>query len=77
MLGRRYWTVVTTCLTTSHYHNHIVWISVEVENERRYRINAQSYVLEIPAMSDEQYEKYGLLTTQTERATPVLKPYAE
>lgn len=43
LLQGRFQTVVTTHLNTKHYHNHIVWCSVALDNGRKYHSNAKSY----------------------------------
>ena len=43
LLQGRFQAVVTTHLNTKHYHNHIVWCSVALDNGRKYHSNAKSY----------------------------------
>ena len=49
LLQGRFQTVVTTHLNTKHYHNHIVWCSVALDNGRKYHSNAKSYYTEVRA----------------------------
>ena len=42
LLQGRFQAVVTTHLNTKHYHNHIVWCSVAMDNGRKYHSNAKS-----------------------------------
>lgn len=55
LLQGRFQTVVTTHLNTKHYHNHIVWCSVALDNGRKYHSNAKSYYTEVRARSDALY----------------------
>ena len=60
LLQGRFQAVVTTHLNTKHYHNHIVWCSVALDNGRKYHSNAKSYYTEVRARSDALCRKYGL-----------------
>ena len=76
LLGK-YQAIVTTHLNTKHYHNHIVWSAVSLEDGKKYRSNYKSYVTEIRAVSDELCRKYKLSVIDTENSHHVAKPYAE
>ena len=65
LLQGRFQTVVTTHLNTKHYHNHIVWCSVALDNGRKYHSNAKSYFTEVRQISDQLCRKYGLSVIQT------------
>lgn len=60
LLKGRFEAVVTTHLNTAHYHNHIVFNSVSMEDGRKYHSNAKSYYEEIRRISDGLCLKYGL-----------------
>lgn len=60
LLKGRFEAVVTTHLNTAHYHNHIVFNSVSMEDGRKYHSNAKSYYGEIRRISDGLCLKYGL-----------------
>lgn len=60
LLKGRFEAVVTTHLNTSHYHNHIVFNSVSMEDGRKYHSNAKSYYEEVRKISDAICIKYGL-----------------
>lgn len=60
LLKGRFEAVITTHLNTSHYHNHIVFNSVSMEDGRKYHSNAKSYYEEVRKISDALCVKYGL-----------------
>lgn len=60
VLKGRFEAVITTHLNTDHYHNHIVFNSVSMEDGRKYHSNAKSYYEEIRRISDGLCLKYGL-----------------
>lgn len=64
LLKGRFEAVITTHLNTSHYHNHIVFNSVSMEDGRKYHSNAKSYYEEIRKISDGLCQKYGLSVIQ-------------
>ena len=43
---------MTTHLNTKHYHNHIVWSAVSLEDGKKYHSNSKSYYTEVRALSD-------------------------
>ena len=59
LLGK-YQAIVTTHLNTKHYHNHIVWSAVSLEDGKKYHSNSKSYYTEVRALSDALCQKYGL-----------------
>ena len=61
----RFEVVITTHLNTSHFHNHLVWNSVSMEDGHKYHSNEQSYYMEIRKISDELCRKYGLSVIRT------------
>lgn len=64
VLKGRYEAVITTHLNTSHYHNHIVFNSVSMEDGSKYHSNARSYYQEVRMISDSLCKKYGLSVIQ-------------
>ncbi len=64
LLKGRFEAVITTHLNTDHYHNHIVFNSVSMEDGKKYRSNAKSYYEEIRRISDGLCQKYGLSVIQ-------------
>ena len=60
LLKGRFEAVITTHLNTDHYHNHIVFNSVSMEDGRTEHINSKSYYEEIRKISDGLCRKYGL-----------------
>ena len=64
LLGK-YQAIVTTHLNTKHYHNHIVWSAVSLENGKKYHSNSKSYYTEVRALSDALCQKYGLSIIET------------
>ena len=60
LLKGKFEAVVTTHLNTRHYHNHIVFNSVSMEDGRKYHSNAKSYYEEVRKISDAICVKYGL-----------------
>ena len=64
LLKGRFEAVVTTHLNTSHYHNHLVFNSVSMEDGRKYHSNSRSYYEEVRKVSDELCQKYGLSVIQ-------------
>ena len=75
LLQSRFQAVVTTHLNTKHYHNHIVWCSVALDNGRKYHSNAKSYYTEVRARSDALCQKYGLSVIQTKESEQFSMPY--
>ena len=75
LLQGRFQTVVTTHLNTKHYHNHIVWCSVALDNGRKYHSNAKSYYTEVRARSDALCRKYGLSIIETKESEQSSMPY--
>ena len=65
LLRGRFEVVITTHLNTSHFHNHLVWNSVSMEDGHKYHSNEQSYYMEIRKISDELCRKYGLSVIRT------------
>ena len=74
LLKGRYEVVITTHLNTSHYHNHLVFNSVSLEDGKKYHSNQKSYYEEVRRISDELCKKYGLSIIQPKGKG---KPYAE
>ena len=64
LLGK-YQAIVTTHLNTMHYHNHIVWSAVSLEDGKKYHSNSKSYYTEVRALSDALCQKYGLSIIET------------
>ena len=52
--------VITTHLNTRHYHNHLVWNSVSMQDGHKYHSNEKSYYEEVRKISDSLCKKYGL-----------------
>ena len=52
LLHGKYQAIVTTHLNTKHYHNHIVWSAVSLEDGKKYHSNSKSYYTEVRALSD-------------------------
>lgn len=77
LLQGRFQAVVTTHLNTKHYHNHIVWCSVALNNGRKYHSNAKSYYTEVRARSDALCRKYGLSVIETPEGERGKKQYAK
>lgn len=75
LLKGRFEAVITTHLNTNHYHNHIVFNSVSMEDGKKYRSNAKSYYEEIRKISDGLCLKYGLSVIQGNAGRG--KPYAQ
>ena len=75
LLQGRFQAVVTTHLNTKHYHNHIVWCSVALDNGRKYHSNAKSYYTEVRARSDALCRKYGLSIIETKESEQSSMPY--
>ncbi len=65
LLKGQFEVVITTHLNTSHFHNHLVWNSVSMEDGHKYHSNARSYYTEIRKISDELCRKYGLSVIHT------------
>ena len=65
LLHGKYQAIVTTHLNTKHYHNHIVWSAVSLENGKKYHSNSKSYYTEIRALSDALCQRYGLSIIET------------
>lgn len=65
LLRGQFEVVITTHLNTSHFHNHLVWNSVSMEDGHKYHSNEQSYYMEVRKISDELCRKYGLSVIQT------------
>lgn len=61
----KYQAIVTTHLNTKHYHNHIVWSAVSLEDGKKYHSNSKSYYTEVRALSDALCQKYGLSIIET------------
>lgn len=64
LLKGKYEVVVTTHLNTSHYHNHLVFNSVSMEDGRKYHSSSRSYYEEVRRISDSLCKKYGLSIIQ-------------
>lgn len=77
LLQGRFQAVVTTHLNTKHYHNHIVWCAVALDNGRKYHSNAKSYYTQVRARSDALCRQYGLSVIETEQSQQSSQPYAE
>ena len=65
LLQGKYEAVITTHLNTEHYHNHIVFNSVSMEDGKKYHSNSKSYYTEVRALSDTLCQKYGLSIIET------------
>lgn len=65
LLHGKYQTIVTTHLNTKHYHNHIVWSAVSLEDGKKYHSNSKSYYTEVRALSDALCQKHGLSIIET------------
>ena len=59
LLHGKYQAIVTTHLNTKHYHNHIVWSAVSLEDGKKYHSNSKSYYTEVRTLSDALCQKYG------------------
>ena len=64
LLKGKYEVVITTHLNTKHYHNHLVFNSVSLEDGKKYHSNHRSYYEEIRKISDSLCQKYGLSIIQ-------------
>lgn len=64
LLKGKFEVVVTTHLNTSHYHNHLVFNSVSMEDGKKYHSNQKSYYEEVRRISDDLCRKYGLSIIQ-------------
>lgn len=64
LLKGKFEVVVTTHLNTNHYHNHLVFNSVSMENGKKYHSNQKSYFEEVRKISDSLCQKYGLSIIQ-------------
>jgi hypothetical protein len=64
LLQGKYEAVITTHLNTSHYHNHLVFNSVSMEDGRKYHSNSRSYYEDVRRISDGLCKKYGLSLIQ-------------
>lgn len=64
LLKGKYEVVVTTHLNTSHYHNHLVFNSVSMEDGMKYHSNSRSYYEDVRRISDGLCKKYGLSIIQ-------------
>lgn len=60
LLKGKFEAVVTTHLNTDHYHNHIVFNSVSIEDGHKYHSNSRSYYEDVRQISDRLCKKYGL-----------------
>lgn len=60
LLHGKYQAIVTTHLNTKHYHNHIVWSAVSLEDGKKYHSNSRSYYEDVRKASDALCLKYGL-----------------
>ncbi|MEF9939144.1 MAG: relaxase/mobilization nuclease domain-containing protein [Clostridium sp.] len=60
LLKGRFEAVITTHFNTSHYHNHIVFNSVSMEDGKKYHSNSTSYYEDVRKISDGLCRKYGL-----------------
>lgn len=49
--------VITTHLNTRHYHNHLVWNSVSMQDGHKYHSNEKSYYEEVRKISDSLCKK--------------------
>lgn len=65
LLHGKYQAIVTTHLNTKHYHNHIVWSAVSLEDGKKYHSNSKSYYTEVRTLSDALCQKYGLSIIET------------
>lgn len=75
LLKGKYEVVITTHLNTAHYHNHLVFNSVSMEDGKKYHSNARSYYEEVRKISDDLCRKYGLSIIQPGSGSG--KSYAE
>lgn len=64
LLKGKYEVVITTHLNTAHYHNHLVFNSVSMEDGKKYHSNTKSYYEEVRRISDDLCRKYGLSIIQ-------------
>lgn len=74
LLSGKFEVVVTTHLNTSHYHNHLVFNAVSMEDGKKYHSNQRSYYEEVRKISDSLCKKYGLSIIQPKNKG---KHYAE
>lgn len=77
LLQGRFQAVVTTHLNTRHYHNHIVWSAVALDNGLKYHSNAKTYYTEVRAKSDALCVKYGLSIIETPESERGKRQYAK
>lgn len=75
LLKGKYEAVITTHLNTSHYHNHLVFNSVSMEDGKKYHSNSRSYYEDVRKISDSLCKKYGLSIIQPGSGSG--KSYAE
>ena len=64
--------VITTHLNTRHYHNHLVWNSVSMQDGHKYHSNEKSYYEEVRKISDSLCRKYGLSVIQSGQGNPCI-----
>ena len=75
LLKGQFEVVITTHLNTRHYHNHIVWNSVNMVDGHKYHSNAKSYYTEIRKISDDLCRKYGLSIIESNQKKSI--PYVQ
>ena len=68
LLQGKYEAVITTHLNTEHYHNHIVFNSVSMEDGKKYHSNSRSYYEDVRKASDALCLKYGLSVIEPKTA---------
>lgn len=71
LLKGQFEVVITTHLNTAHYHNHLVFNSVSMEDGHKYHSNSRSYYKEIRRISDALCRKYRLSVIQTTSGTGI------
>ena len=59
LLHGKYQAIVTTHLNTKHYHNHIVWSAVSLEDGKKYHSNSKSYYTEVRAFQTRSAKSMG------------------
>lgn len=77
LLKGKYEAVVTTHLNTEHYHNHIVFNSVSMEDGKKYHSNSRSYYEDVRNVSDALCLKYGLSVIKSQNSKSKGKSYIE
>ena len=76
LLDGQFQVVISTHVNTGHFHNHILWNSVDAYGQK-YHSSYRSYLTEIRRISDELCLEHGLSVIRSRGAEPVGKSYAE